>query len=604
MKLSKLYSNDSRFHNIKFNLNGLSVVYADVTTAIEEKKNSHDLGKTKLAELIDVLLIKQLDSSSFLLKTKDKDGNNLFKHHIFYLELLLNSGKFLTIRREIANPSKVSFAIQEQTTADFMPPKDWEYEGMPLKQARKQLGTYLNLDFFHHKNYDYRKAISYSIRMQSDYEDVYKLSKFKGGKDIDWKPFMFDLLGFNGAILTEKYNNDAQRDDIKKIVDQLKNEFSVRVEDRDDIVAQLKDKESSAKDVEQQIDRFNFYEQDKQLIKKGIDEIETSISDLNTISYQLNYEINRLQQSIKNKFAFNLDKVSKVFEESELYFPEQLKKDYNDLIHFNNELTIERNKLLKKSLAEKENELRKINNDLVSLNQQKEDLLSYLRDTDSFKRFKLYQKDLVKIESELLQLREKLTTIDRILEKERDRERLHKEIEHAVTELRELFQHTEDNVRYSDIRTKFTKFFKSIMDETARLSWKINNNENVEFISPKVQTKEDANRDTAKDDGRTYRKMLCVAFDLAILCAYNKESYFRFVYHDDVLSQQDNGIKTRLLQLLRELTGKYNLQYILSAIKSDLPTDNEDLPIYFSKEDVVLTLHDRDEAGTLFGFEF
>src|SRR5690606_17878796 len=129
----------------------------------------------------------------------------------------------------------------------------------------------------------------------------------------------------------------------------------------------------------------------------------------------------------------------------------------------------------KKSLAEKENELRKINNDLVSLNQQKEDLLSYLRDTDSFKRFKLYQKDLVKIESELLQLREKLTTIDRILEKERDRERLHKEIEHAVTELRELFQHTEDNVRYSDIRTKFTKFFKSIMDETARLSWKINN---------------------------------------------------------------------------------------------------------------------------------
>src|SRR5690606_8083452 len=160
MKLSKLYSNDSRFHNIKFNLNGLSVVYADVTTAIEEKKNSHDLGKTKLAELIDVLLIKQLDSSSFLLKTRDQDGNNVFKHHIFYLELLLNSGKFLTIRREIANPSKVSFAIQEQTTADFMPPKDWEYEGMPLKQARKQLGTYLNLDFFHHKNYDYRKAIS------------------------------------------------------------------------------------------------------------------------------------------------------------------------------------------------------------------------------------------------------------------------------------------------------------------------------------------------------------------------------------------------------------------------------------------------------------
>jgi uncharacterized protein YydD (DUF2326 family) len=57
-------------------------------------------------------------------------------------------------------------------------------------------------------------------------------------------------------------------------------------------------------------------------------------------------------------------------------------------------------------------------------------------------------------------------------------------------------------------------------------------------------------KETAKDEVNTYKKFLCVAFDLAILCSYNKESYFRFVYHDDVLSQQDNGIKTRLLALV------------------------------------------------------
>ncbi len=604
MKLSKLYSNDPRFKNIRFNINGLNVVYADVVSTLDEKKNSHDLGKTKLAELIDFLFVKGIDKKSFLLKLTGDDGESIFSKHVFYLELLLNSGKYLTIRRGIVNSSKISFVLQDQSVNEFNPPQTWDFEEIPFKQAKNQLAEYLAIDFFKNKKYDFRKAINYCIRMQNDYEDVYKLSKYKGGKDNEWKPFMFDLLGFNGNILSAKYKNDDEREAIKTFIDNLKSEFSVKVEDRDDIVAQLKLKEANTIEVEQQIDRFNFYEQDKQLINNGIEEIERDISELNSQSYQLNFDINKLQRSIKNKFAFNLDKVSKVFEESELYFPEQLKEDYKSLIDFNNELTIERNKLLKNTLEIKSKELKQINGNLLELNSKKESLLSYLKDTDSFKRFKLYQKDLVKIESELLQLKQRLQTIDRILTKEKEREVLHKAIESTIDELKEIYQHTEDNQRYSDIRNKFSKYFKVILDENAYIAWNINTNNNVEFVPPKVQTKGDLTKDTAKDDGRTYKKMLCVAFDLAILCAYNQESYFRFVYHDDVLSQQDNGIKTRLLSLIEELVTQYDLQYILSVIKSDLPTDDEDLPIYFTEESIILNLHDRDETGTLFGFEF
>lgn len=604
MKLSKLYCNDSRFKNIKFNLNGLSVIYADVVSNPDELKNSHDLGKTKLAEIIDFLFLKGIDKKSFLLKLTNENGISPFTEFVFYLEILLASGKFLTVKRAVSNHSKVSFALQDQTTESFIAPSSWVFEELSFKQAKNQFAELIGLDFFKNKKYDYRKAINYCIRMQSDYEDVYKLSKYKGGTDIEWKPFMFDLLGFNGEILTAKYKNDEKREEIKKFIDSLKNEYSVKVEDRDDIVAQIKQKESSTIEVEEQIDRFNFYEQDKQLINNGIEEVERSISDLNAQSYQLNFDIDKLKQSIKNKFAFNLDKVSKVFEESALYFPEQLKQDYSALISFNNDLTIERNKLLQTSLTNKQKELTQINEQLLSLNNQKEGLLSYLKDTDSFRRFKLYQKELVKIEGDLLQLKQRLNTIDRILSKEKEREDLHKNIESTVAELLEVFQHTEDNQRYSDIRSKFTKYFNTMLDENARIAWKINTNNNVEFLPPRVQTKEDLTKDTAKDDGRTYKKMLCVAFDLSILCAYNVESYFRFVYHDDVLSQQDNGIKNRLLALIRDLTSKFDLQYILSVIKSDLPTDESDLPIYFPQNEIVLSLHDRDASGTLFGFEF
>ena len=604
MKLSKLYSNDSRFKNIEFNLLGLNVIYADVISEPSEKKNSHDLGKTKLAELIDYLFMKQLSQSSFLLKIKNSKGQSLFYNHVFYLELLLNSGKFLTIRRGIANNPKASFALNDQRTKGFVSPVEWDYEDISFKESKKVLSNYLMLDFFHSKPYDFRKAINYSIRMQQDYEDVYKLSKYKQGKDVDWKPFMFDLLGFDGRVLEAKYKNDSEQETIKQYIIKLKNEFAIKVEDRDDIVAQLKLKEDKAKDVENQIDSFNFYEQDKILISNGIEKVEKQISELNSLSYQLNYEITRLQQSIKNKFAFNMEKVNRVFEESNIYFSENLKQDYDALINFNKSLTLERNKLLQETLKKKQSELQTTNIQLQQLNERKESLLSYLKDTDSFRRFKLFQKELVKIESEILQVRQRLQHIDLILEKEKERERLKKQIEETIDQLKDIHQRTEDNVRYNTIRGLFSKYFKAIMDEDSYISWTLNTENNVEFKPPKVRTKDDQTKDTAKDEGRTYRKMLCVAFDLAILAAYNIESYFRFVYHDDVLSQQDNGIKLRLLELINSLSHQFNLQYILSVIKSDLPTDSNDLPVYFSPKEIILNLHDRDESGTLFGFEF
>lgn len=343
MKLSKLYCNDNRFKNITFNLNGLNVVYADVVTEIRDKKNSHNLGKTKLAELIDYLLIKKIDKKSFLLRAIDKTGQLAFSNHTFYLEILLNSGEYLTIRRSLQEPTKTSFSLNEQTTNAYTPPFNWIQENLGVDAAKKTLAEYLNFDFFKNKPYDYRKAINYCIRMQPDYEDVYRLSKFKGGKDIDWKPFMFDLLGFNGEILRQKYLNDQMQEEIDNDIKKLRRDFSVDDTSRDEIIAQISLQEGKTNDAAIKIDQLNFYDQDKKLIETGVDEVENSISELNTISYNLNFDINKLRNSIKNNFSFDISKVEKVFNDAKLYFPNDLKKEYTDLIKFNEELTKERN---------------------------------------------------------------------------------------------------------------------------------------------------------------------------------------------------------------------------------------------------------------------
>lgn len=603
MKLSKLYCNDEKFKNIKFNLKGLNVIYADVKSQPIEKKNSHDLGKTKLAELIDFLLIKEIDRKHFLLKTKEQ-GTSIFDDFIFYLEVQLNSGKYLTIKRSVGQHTKTSFSLSFSSTHNFTPPTIWVHENLGYKKAKEYLNEILAFDFFQGKSYTYRKAVSYSIRKQQDYDDVYKLSKFVGGKDVDWKPFMFDLLGFDGETLEKKYRDEENIKNIAEIIDSLKKDFSVNENSRDEIVAQLAINEGKANKIEKDIDAFNFYEQDKTLIKEGIEDIESKISQLNTTSYNLNYEIEKLQTSIKNNFAFNINKVEKVFKEANMFFPENLKNNYEDLLSFNKELTKERNKYIKEVLIDKKNKLKIISNELYELNKKKEDLLGFLQDTDTFNKFKVYQRNLSKIQGEIISLQERIKVIDTIIQKEKELESFNRDIEKSIEILKELQQNTDKNTRYNDIRSKFSQYFEEVMNEDAYISWSLNTNNNVDFTPPKIKTKDSSSIDTAKDEGKTYRKLLCIMFDLAILTTYNAESYFRFVYHDDVLSQQDNGIKRRLLELIRNLSLQYDFQYILSVIKSDLPTDENDSPILFDENEIILKLNDKDEIGTLFGFEF
>ena len=131
----------------------------------------------------------------------------------------------------------------------------------------------------------------------------------------------------------------------------------------------------------------------QELIKEGIEKIEVEIELLNTHAYKLNYEINKINNSIKNNFTFDIEKVKKVFEETEIYFPDKLVSDYEGLIKFNKDLTNERNKLLKSTLKVKKQELEELNTKLLTLNNDRSELMKQITDKDTFIKFKKHQKD-------------------------------------------------------------------------------------------------------------------------------------------------------------------------------------------------------------------
>jgi uncharacterized protein YydD (DUF2326 family) len=151
MKLSKLYCNQP-FQNIEFNLEngGLNIILADVEKKSDDT-NTHNLGKSTLLDLIDFLLLKEIQKKDWLISTTNNTGQKVFKDYIFYLEILLNSGKFLTIRRSVSENTKISFKRNEKRSVGFVEYGIWDEEKIPFKKAKERLSEYLNFDFFKKK---------------------------------------------------------------------------------------------------------------------------------------------------------------------------------------------------------------------------------------------------------------------------------------------------------------------------------------------------------------------------------------------------------------------------------------------------------------------
>ncbi len=104
---------------------------------------------------------------------------------------------------------------------------------------------------------------------------------------------------------------------------------------------------------------------------------------------------------------------------------------------------------------------------------------------------------------------------------------------------------------------------------------------------------------TSGDKGTSYKKLLCIAFDLSILRAYEGDAFPRFVYLDGALEQLEPRKREKLIGVFRTYAAG-GLQPIISLLDSDLPAPLDAGDRTLSSSDIVLRLHDEDETGRLF----
>lgn len=592
MKISKIYSNSPEiFSEIQFIENGINLIFAEIKESNNENTDTHNLGKSTLAELIDFMMLKKRSPDSFLFKHQ-----SLFEGITFFLEIHLDDEKYLTIKRSIINNSKISFnKTKESTNLTLLVDSSWDHNNVAIDKAKELLDTFLDLKVI--QPWNYRDALSYFLRTQNDYQDVFQLSKFMG-KHKDWKPYLFHILGFNGQLIENKYNIEEKLEQKKQQYQMLLNEYPGAIDSLDKIKGIKTVLEQRVHEQETQLDNFDFLFKEKEIQKDLVETIESRIVELNKEIYALNFEIDKIKNQLSDKINFDLEKIEKIYKESLVYFGDQIKSDYKNLIEFNKQISSERNKYITKQLKKFSDRKLVVEKELEELNDKRKQYINFLKEKDIFVKYKSAQNDIVNFKAKIELINHKIELSKKISEVSQEISNLETEKTNICKDINILIN--SENKTYEAIRIKFSEIVKFIINEDAIISITINKENNIEFNAEILDA---SGTNTSQNKGTSYRRILCAAFDIALLIVYSTKSFFHFVYHDGLLEGLDNRKKIQLITFLRVNCTKYKIQHIMTAIDSDWPRDENGSKKLFIEKEIIKKLHDKGKDGRLFRLE-
>lgn len=591
MKLVKIFSNKKEFKEIEFNEH-FNIIVGKKTKEVNDenskKKDSHNLGKTSLVNLIDFLLLKRFEGENIF-----KKHFNLFKGHIFYLELLLDNGKYLLIKRGVDKNTKISFALLKKKL-EKLDEKNivWEYTDLPYEKSKRILNNiYLNFDVL--KKYDYRTYLRMIFLKDKDSFSKKLKNPYKGS-DFEWKNKLLYLFGFDNYIFEEKKELEERLGTLKK--ESPKNITTTIDKKRSEIL----EFEDNISELEKNIDVYNDYFFDKNVTEETVENISAEISKYNQKRYNLSIDIKKINVALEEEInTIDLDQLENIFKEVNIYFPEQLKKNYEELIEFNKIIFVEREKALKSKLSKLSNESNEMNQRLEFLNKQREKNIKILNENEFYKK---KAKEIVELEiqkEKLEKLKFELEELEKKLENITEKTEIENKHNTIVSKLK--IEISKDNEIYNDIKKIFQKITKRIFPErNGRIIINLNKENNPEFdlyLEDKFENR------TSEDDGGTYKGILMACFCLAIASHYSHFRYHKFLFQDGMLEGGDNRKKELVIKTIKDFCEKYDLQYITTAIEDEI--NNDEVKKLLNKENIIAKLTDEDNgSGTLFGFEF
>lgn len=593
MRVSRLYSDQpADFPPIDF-VDGLNVVLAEIRLPENRARDTHNLGKSTLVRLIDFGFLWGRDQNFFLFKYPDR-----FNHYTFFLEIELHDGAFVTVRRSVANHSRIAFKKHELSQQDFsdLPDKAWDHSDVPFDRAREILDSLL--DWRALKPWSYRKGLGYFLRSQEDFREVFQLKRFQNAH-ADWKPFLAHLLGFDGELIGRHYAAEDRLSALRQTEEAVQAELGGTVVDAGKVEGLLLLKQAEVANKQALLDAFDFRAEDKAETRTLVEEIDQTTARLNGRRYTLQANRKKIDLSLKeDQVLFDPADAGKLFAEAGVLFDGQIKRDFEQLLAFNRAITDERRAYLLEERQEIDSELKAIGVELNALGKRRSETLRFLSDTDSFAKYRQISSELVGLKADITTLERQRAHLHRLQELRADIRAAEAEVGHlqSSVEADVEAQQVDAGSKFSRIRLFFSEVVEEVLSRKALLNVFPNKLGHLEF---QAEILDEGGNTTSAADGFTYRKLLCVAFDLAILRGHLSEQFPRFAYHDGVLESLDDRKKENLITVLRRYAD-LGIQSIITLIDSDLPARAAaDQPVFDSAE-IIRTLHDEGDDGRLF----
>ena len=594
MKLSSLYTNNPDFFSPVDFRTGLNVVIAEIRLPQNKNRDTHNLGKTTFGSVIDFCLLSGKSNNFFLFKHPD-----IFGGLVFFVELALQDGAYVTLRRSVDEATLISFKYHKAHGQDFTTLDDtqWDHLNITFDKAKDLLDGIL--DWRDISPWPFRKLVGYLLRTQDDYREVFQLRKFQS-RHVDWKPFLAHILGFDGELVESQYKKELELQEVKKQADIIKNELGGAIEDISKIEGLLSLKRQDAEKKMKLLDAFDFRSQDKEKTKRLVEDIDVRIASLNSERYRLNATRRRVVAAIEDEqVLFNPEEAKDLFAQAGVLFEGQLKKDFEQLLEFNKSITEERSGYLVEERQELDVEIRRISSELNTLSKQRSEALGFLGTTDIFTKYKETSDELVTVKADIQSLERQQEGIHKLQEKKLA-------IRTLTEESEKLKASVEDNVAqvtsadskslFSNVRLYFSEIVELVISRKALLRVYPNDVGHLEF---KAEILDDSGNSTSADLGNTYKKLLCVAFDLALLKAQFSGRFPRFIYHDGVFENLEPRKKEKMLQVLRDYVDS-GIQVIITLLDSDMPPNNDDETLPFEEGEIIVRLHDEGDSGRLF----
>ncbi|MBP3439396.1 MAG: DUF2326 domain-containing protein [Sutterella sp.] len=377
----------------------------------------------------------------------------------------------------------------------------------------------------------------------------------------------------------------------------IRTEFTDKVEDLSTIEGLLLLKSNEADRKQALLDAFDFRRQDLEKTDKAVNDLDASIAAANVQRYRLTKTIKQIEMSLaQGNFSFDLPSAEQVFNEMQILFAGQIKKDFEDLISFNKDISLEREKYLKIDLSNKKSELDRLNQEIDDLGIKRVKTLEFIKSSDVFEKYKMLSGEMSELRASVELLKEKQKNLKNLQDIRAQIRALTDEDKNIRIKIEENLeaQSTDKGSRLSEIRLFFNEIVETVIDQKALLTVSPANDGSLDFD---VNIVDEDGKMTSAGDGHSYGRLLCVAFDLAVLRAHIKDQFPMFVFHDGVFETWDDRKKQKLLEVIRRYASM-GLQPIVTAIDADLPAGMKST--FFHSDEIILRLHDRDDTGRLF----